>query len=318
MELITAIKHLTFPRYSNNHKAKLIQNSGLLLVLFVFFVYQIFLQITPAVGIKILGFAANISTDEVIRLTNEKRAEAGLPPVTFNESLSKAAREKGENMLANDYWAHVAPDGTTPWKFFNDVGYKYKYAGENLARDFSNAQSAVDAWMASPSHRENMLSSKYKEIGIAVVEGDLSGADTTIIVQLFGTSLTDTSQQIPVASAKQNSTEINNVPANSQETTSPFPTQTEVLTQESEPPAQLVATTNSEQNVKNSTLISPFVATKSASTFTIVVLMGVMTVDWYVVWKRKIVRPSGRTFAHLAFLGMILAVVLIAKAGKIL
>ena len=94
-------------------------------------------------------------------------------------------------MIDRDYWAHVAPDGTQPWKFFTSFGYKYRYAGENLARDFSNASSAMDAWMNSPTHKENILNPKYKEIGIGVVEGDLAGTDTTIIVQFFGATYAD-------------------------------------------------------------------------------------------------------------------------------
>ena len=182
--------HFLLPRYSNNQKAKILHSESIfILILFLIF-GQVFINYFPEIGIRVLGYASQISPDEVIRLTNERRISAGIPVLTYNAQLASAAKAKGDDMLAKDYWAHVAPDGTQPWKFFNDVGYKYKYAGENLAKDFSSPQAAVDAWMASPSHKENLLSSKYTEIGIAVVEGDMSGVDTTIIVQLFGTRYT--------------------------------------------------------------------------------------------------------------------------------
>lgn len=134
------------------------------------------MQAFPLFGVRILGYAANISSTEIVSLTNQKRTEAGVSSLIYNLQLEQAARQKGQDMIENDYWAHVAPDGTEPWVFFVDAGYKYRYAGENLARDFSNPQDAINAWMASPSHKDNLLSDKYKEIGIAVVEGDLGGS----------------------------------------------------------------------------------------------------------------------------------------------
>src|SRR4030043_359248 len=183
MFVIKTLIHYLVPHTSNNHKAKLLHSSSLLIIASLLLFFQLTLYLLPKTGIKILGYASRISVDEIVRLTNEKRAQAGLSPVEFNPSLSAAAKSKGDDMLAKDYWAHVAPDGTQPWKFFTDAGYQYRYAGENLARDFSNPASAVEAWMNSPSHRENMLSGKYKEVGVAVVEGNLAGVDTTIIVQ---------------------------------------------------------------------------------------------------------------------------------------
>ena len=282
MRIAHKIAHLLFPRESNNHKAKILHPSGLVIVTFALIFYQVILAFLPQYGPRVLGYAANISPDEVIRLTNEKRATAGLVPLKLNSTLSQAAQAKGVDMLNKDYWAHAAPNGAQPWKFFIDFGYQYRYAGENLARDFSNASSAVDAWMASPSHKENLLSPKYKEIGIGVVEGDLAGVDTTIIVQFFGATYADTVPISPVAKVAPKLTP------------SPKPT-----------PISRV-------------LISPFASTKGISLATVGLLLGVLVVDGVVTSRRRIVRIGGRTFAHLAFLGMILAIALILKAGQII
>ncbi len=319
MDKVSVLAHYFYPRHSNNHRAKLIHSSSFILFALFLVVYQFILNAFPIVGIKVLGYAANISTDEVIRLTNEKRSEAGVSALEYSPLLSQAAKAKGEHMLEYDYWAHTAPDGTEPWKFFTDVGYKYRYAGENLARDFSNPQSAIDAWLASPSHRDNLLSTKYKEIGIAVVEGDLGGVETTLIVQLFGTQLVDTSSQIPVAKAKPEVTP--NPLATLTPTSTPVPLAALVSPQPTSFQEESFLTSLPPATEKVSSfelLISPFGSTKGISIATTVLLLVVMIIDGIVVTRRRIPRVTGRIFAHLAFLGMVLAVILIAKAGSIL
>lgn len=309
--MLAAISHWLIPRYSNNHKARLLHTSSLVAVILLLVTLQVGLVVFPKTGVRVLGYAANISPEEVIRLTNVKRAENGLPPVRQSAALTNAALAKGTDMLNKDYWAHVAPDGTQPWFFFTQAGYSYKYAGENLARDFSNPQSAVDAWMASTSHRENLLSGKYNDVGVAVVEGDLAGVDTTIIVQLFGTVAGASTVAVAPAAAAQPTAVPTVVPtATPVPTVVPTPavtTSPELVVQTSQPVAEVV-----------SRKLSPFDTTKAVSAFTIVSLLGVMAVDGYVVTRRRIPRPGGRIFAHLAFLGMVLAIVLIAKVGAIL
>jgi len=308
MFLAYTLAHYFFPRHSNNHKAKLLHSSTLFLVILSLVFYQAVLQALPLSGLRILGYAANIPPSKVIQLTNQKRAEAGLASLEFDGALTAAAKAKGEDMLAQNYWAHVAPDGTQPWKFFIDSGYRYRFAGENLARDFSDPQSAVEAWMASPSHRDNLLSSKYSEIGVAVVEGDLDGVETTLVVQLFGARFVDTTPQVPIARAETS------VPAQQAPTTAPLPevadSQIEVGEIVTAAPIGIVESTP--------ILISPFDTTKSVSLMTIGLLLIILVVDGLVASSKKITRIGGRTFAHLAFLGMILAIVIIARAGLIL
>lgn len=288
MKLAQAVAHTTFPRESNNYKARLLHPLGLLVVVALFVLVQISLQIPTNPKYRILGYAANISSDEVIRLTNEKRVAAGLPALQANDTLFAAAEQKAKDMIENDYWAHVAPDGTEPWYFFSNSGYSYRYAGENLARDFSNPQAAVEAWMASPSHRDNLLSSKYRDIGIAVIEGDLAGADTTVVVQLFGTRAADTVPVVPIAAAQE-----------------------------------LGSSQVEEAFVKTGPIMSESIATpldvsRYLSLGVIAVFIGVLAVDIVILRRRNVSRISSRPFAHLSFMGMILAIVLIVKAGQIL
>lgn len=286
------IIHLLIPRESNNHKAKILHSSSLIVIGLFLVIFQVILNFLPKVGPNILGYASNISIQEVVNLTNQKRVEAGLSTLSLNQTLSSAAYTKGRDMIDRDYWSHVAPDGTQPWKFFNDFGYKYRYAGENLARDFSNSEDAVNAWMNSPTHRENMLNSKYKEIGIGVVEGDLAGSDTTIIVQFFGATYADKVAQ-PIAEAKK--IEVLNVEPTSIPTQIKLP---EVKSQQ--------------------VLVSPFTTTRSVSLIVVGLLLLIFVVDAILVSRRKITRIAGRTFSHVAFLIMIFAIIMILKSGKII
>lgn len=310
MQLLKYIRHLFIPHESNNQKAKILHPSSLGILTVFLIAFQLILNVLPGKFPKVLGYAANISPGEVIRLTNVQRSANGLSPVTDNSILDSAALAKGNDMLAKGYWAHFAPDGTSPWSFFLKFGYKYRYAGENLARDFQDAPSAVNAWMNSPSHRENILNPNYREIGIGVVEGNLAGVDTTIIVQFFGTPLSagpaistvqaqETTNAVPKPTTKA-------VPA----TPTPTPTVVAVVT-----PTPFTEPTPQIASFK---FVSPFGSTKNLSLAILGVLLLVLSIDLIVVRRRRIARIGGRTLAHIAFLGMILAVILILKAGQII
>jgi hypothetical protein len=64
-----------------------------------------------------------------------------------------------------------------------------------VAKDFYDTQGRMDAWIGSPTHNANLVSDKYQEIGIGVVNGTLNGYKTTLVVQHFGTPLTGSLSQ---------------------------------------------------------------------------------------------------------------------------
>jgi hypothetical protein len=303
MSVLKLLVHLFVPHESNNQKARILHPISLSLIAVFLVGFQLILSLGYTSFPKVLGYAANISPGEVIRLTNVQRGAAGLAPVTENTILDSAALAKGNDMIAKGYWAHFAPDGTSPWSFFLNFGYKYQYAGENLARDFSDAQSAVNAWMNSPTHKENILNPHYKEIGIGVVEGSLAGADTTIIVQFFGTALSG-APSIPLAEAKE--TAIKTPEA------VPSPTPVLIVATPSPTPQTEVVPSISKS------VSSPFAFTKNLSLGVVGLLLLVLSIDLIVVRRKRIARIGGRTLAHIAYLGMILAVILILKAGQII
>jgi hypothetical protein len=131
--------------------------------------------------------AADMTSEETIDLVNKTRVSQNMAELTVNEKLSQAAEKKIDDMLKNDYFAHTSPSGIAPWAWFTKVGYDYKFAGENLAINFSNAAEQQAAWMKSETHRKNILSPDYKEIGAAVRKGIINGKAVTLTVQEFGT-----------------------------------------------------------------------------------------------------------------------------------
>lgn len=130
--------------------------------------------------------ASDVTAGKLIELANQSRAAAGEEPLTENALLSAAAAAKAEDMLKNDYFGHTSPAGVKPWHWVTEAGYGYQYAGENLAINYHEAEAQHQAWMESPTHRANILSPRYTEIGIAVVSGTVKGKESLITVQMFG------------------------------------------------------------------------------------------------------------------------------------
>jgi uncharacterized protein YkwD len=175
------------PHPRNNHHPHLLRHTGLMTVLMISLSFQVVSNIFVSSRPQILGYATNIYLQELISLTNQERQQQNLIPLKHSTVLDQAAMLKAQDMLQKDYWAHVSPDGIEPWHWFEVAGYQYQTAGENLARDFDTSSGVVSAWMASPTHKENILYRSFTEIGMAVVNGQLLGHDTTLVVQLFGT-----------------------------------------------------------------------------------------------------------------------------------
>lgn len=183
-----ALLHSTgiiIPQHHNNYRPYALRHPVLFFLTFLLVIAKVgtvaILALTPETA-----FLSTITAPYLIDKANAARREAGLPTLTPNSLLEESARRKGEDMLKNGYFAHNSPSGITPWKWFDGGGYKYVYAGENLAIDFATGEDVHAAWMNSPGHRRNILNEKYRDIGIAVVTGNFNDRVTTIIVQHFG------------------------------------------------------------------------------------------------------------------------------------
>jgi len=119
-------------------------------------------------------------------LANEDRAAKSVLPLKANPLLEKAAKNKAEDMAKRGYFSHTTPDGKDPWMFLDQVGYKYVFAGENLAVNFKDNSALEKAWMTSPKHRANLLNPDFKDYGIATSSGKYKGKQAVFVVALFG------------------------------------------------------------------------------------------------------------------------------------
>lgn len=290
--MLAKLQYFFIPHYSNNQKAKALHLSSLTFLFVLISTFQIGLTLLTRIRPGILGFAANISPERLIELTNQRRIEQGLVPLQLNPLLVEAARQKAAEMFTFDCWSHNC-NGRTPWWFFKNVGYNYLYAGENLAKDFGDSESVVTAWMNSPTHKDNILNSKYKEIGIAVVDGILNGEETTLVVQMFGTP----AKAPAIAYAEQTS------PQELEEKQSPLEEKLE------KKPAEVMAA---------QPLISSFTLTKDFYLILLSFLIVILALDTVIISRNQIVRISGKSFVHLSFFIIILISILLTNEGVIL
>lgn len=128
--------------------------------------------------------------EAIVRLTNTERAKGGLPALAWNARLGAMAEAKAFDMIARQYFAHEAPDGSDIGDLAEKYGYAYLNIGENLALgDFATSGAVVAGWMNSPGHRANIMSATFREIGVASLRGTWEGREVWFAVQEFGRPL---------------------------------------------------------------------------------------------------------------------------------
>ena len=118
---------------------------------------------------------------------NTDRLNNSIGTLALSPTLTTAAQAKADDMAQRGYFSHTSPEGRDPWYWFQQAGYSFDYAGENLAVDFSDSKDVEQAWMNSLDHRKNLLDGHFTEIGVAVARGTYEGHPTTFVVQMFGT-----------------------------------------------------------------------------------------------------------------------------------
>jgi uncharacterized protein YkwD len=128
---------------------------------------------------------------------NQLRAQHGLAPLRLSPKLTAAAHAHSEQMAADGYFAHESADGSEFWRrvkqFYASGHWQYWSVGENLlwsSPDVSPS-GAIKLWLGSPEHRKNMLTARWREIGVSAVHvaaapGVYGGHDVTIVTTDFG------------------------------------------------------------------------------------------------------------------------------------
>ncbi|WP_121970436.1 CAP domain-containing protein [Leptolyngbya sp. BC1307] len=128
-------------------------------------------------------------TNEVLRLTNEFRAENGLAPLKANAELAQAAQDYSETMAIGDFFSHTGKDGSNLGDRAERAGYEALRLGENIAAGQRSPESVVNGWINSPGHRANLLNPNYTELGAGYfkLDNDTGSVNyNTYWTQLFG------------------------------------------------------------------------------------------------------------------------------------
>ena len=335
MHVFEAWLHLFHPRRSNNHRPHLLHAESMFVLVAVAIGFVGILSAATSIWSNttgnILGFATSITADQVVSQTNSKRQELGLPPLQSSGALAQAAQLKAADMFANQYWAHTSPQGKEPWDFIRTAGYSYQAAGENLARDFMGTGEMIDAWMNSPTHKANIVNSRYQEIGIAVVNGNLDGTDTTLVVQMFGrpreaaqpavASAASTQQAAPTLKVAQ--IQANNPVA---PTPTPIPLASPNLVVETLPtplpttlsgPTILSAMNLIRGSIRPWPMVSPLQLRKAFFFSILVLLVATLVYDWLLMQQSSKARIVGRNLAHILFFACIIFLLITFHSGAI-
>lgn len=338
---LSRLAYWFIPQRANNHRPKLLHSESLIILTIVlagFFGLVQTVRIFPSFRSSILGFATNISVHDVVVQTNQQRESQGLAPLTLNSQLSAAALAKAQDMLDNQYWAHTSPAGKQPWDFMKAANYQYRVAGENLARDFSHTSDMVTAWMASPTHRDNILHSQYQQIGVAVVDGRLEGFDTTLVVQMFGTpagaspSISDQSAAVEASVPAIQLVETQQLaetqqPAQTNQIHNPVlavpkedqiePTSLDLAPLSSRPSSVLAAVVEPLTNLQDSPLFTPLQLTKAVFLAVIILVIFTLIYDSLAIGQRKTMRLVGENLGHILLFISVSFLLILFKGGVV-
>lgn len=290
------LSHWFLPHRHTHQKARLISWEAILVYILLFLILQVGFNLTGYFKPGFLGISGDIGQQRLIELTNLERQKLGLPLLKENQALNEAAKLKATNMFSEDYWAHFAPSGKTPWDFILGSGYNFSYAGENLAKNFYSEDEVVVAWMNSLAHKENMINSKYQDIGMAVVEGVLNGQKTTLVVQMFGTT------KAGLTAAPEVSVNGKNIPIPKEKYSNPI----------------LIAPQAQINPSVLSALVDPYQVSKIFG-LGIIFLMGFLIfMDFMILRRRGVFRLTSHQLAHFSLLSVTAAAILTGSSGNIL
>ena len=107
---------------------------------------------------------------QVITIVNRERANAGLSGLSLNWQLSRVARYKAEDMRDKNYFSHTAPVYGSPFEMMKNFGISFSAAGENIAMGQQSPTEVMNSWMNSSGHRQNILNTRYTEIGVGIAK----------------------------------------------------------------------------------------------------------------------------------------------------
>ena len=181
------LKRHFIPHEDNGHRPEFLNSINIRQIAGVVLFFELILFILPHLNnTTYFNNIGAVLPSVLSTLTNEERGKNNLPELAENPLLNLAAQRKAEDMASKSYFAHNSPDGKTSWYWFDQVGYQYSFAGENLAVNFSDSKDVTEAWMNSPTHKENIIRAGYTEVGTGVANGMYEGKETIFVAQMYG------------------------------------------------------------------------------------------------------------------------------------
>lgn len=182
-------KHF-IPHEGNDHSPHILRDSSVRSIVVLVIILEIASFLIPVLShLNLTGGMAAVLPAVLAELTNEERQAQNLPTLAINPILNQAALMKAQDMAKLGYFAHTSPEGKTPWYWIEKVGYKYQYAGENLAINFNDSKDVALAWMNSPTHKANIVKGNYTEIGTGIATGMYQGYQTVFVAQVYANPL---------------------------------------------------------------------------------------------------------------------------------
>lgn len=282
--MIRWVKDHIFPHGGNNHVPRIFHKKIVGYVLVGIMGVEILFLISALFLLPGSGFLASFAPEALMRLANIERQNREVPTLRVNSLLEQAAKLKAQDMAQRGYFAHNTPEGKPPWIWLQKTGYKFIYAGENLAVNFIDAQDVNSAWMNSPTHRSNILNRHYQEIGIATAIGEYKGREAIFVVQFFGAPIAQT----PSPSQAQEKEQVKKEPSIMVEDQEKVEEEPSVVVEEQE-----------ETEQKNVVIA----ASEEASQEFVRGAVGMYTIS----------RPKGNTNMLFAFIAILFGLVLLVK-----
>lgn len=183
------LKDIFIPHEGNNYKPHSLHPKRL----FFHAASAVLVKIVVVAFVVIFPIEAWLTPDiqlqesiKIVQLTNQIRQSLGVKLLTESSLLNNAAFMKAQDMLINEYFAHVGPDDKSLVDWLKQVKYNFSVAGENLAMGFSSSEEVVKGWEASATHYSNMIDPDFTEIGVGMASGPYNDRDTTFVAQYFG------------------------------------------------------------------------------------------------------------------------------------
>lgn len=129
--------------------------------------YQHYIQYGKAEGRLAAAPVVQVETDyarQVMNLANVERNAVGLPALSWDNAIANAANVRAVEI--SQVFEHTRPDGRSCFTALEEQGISNGYRGENIAAGYTTPKAVMTGWMNSQGHRENILRSQFKRIGV--------------------------------------------------------------------------------------------------------------------------------------------------------